>query len=58
MLKPTYWNHNVAYYPWIKQKISNCISILDIGCGDGTLMAYFDDGHKQLTGIDNDPFCI
>ena len=21
-------------------------------------MAYLDDGHKQLTGIDNDPFCI
>ena len=53
-----YWNHNTAYYKWIKQQTADCKSILDIGCGDGSLIAYLDDGSKNLTGIDSDRFCI
>ncbi len=53
-----YWNHNTAYYGWIKKETANCRSVLDVGCGDGSLIAYLDDGSKKLTGIDRDKFCI
>ena len=53
-----YWNHNTAYYKWIKTETVNCCSILDVGCGDGTLVSYLDDGSKKLLGIDNEKSCI
>ncbi|MBR2801520.1 MAG: hypothetical protein IKE21_02845 [Erysipelotrichaceae bacterium] len=43
-----YWNHNSAYYPWIKKKTADCHHILDVGCGDGSLMRYLDDGKKEV----------
>lgn len=58
MKVPQYWNHNTAYYKWIKRKTADCRSILDVGCGDGSLIAYLDDGIKDLTGIDVDSSCI
>ncbi len=58
MKKPPYWNHNIAYYRWIKRKTKNCHSILDVGCGDGSLVSYLDDGDKHLVGIDSDDRCI
>lgn len=58
MREPPYWNHNTAYYRWIKQQTVGCGSVLDVGCGDGSLAAYLDDGVKKLTGIDMDEFCI
>ncbi|MBE6117669.1 MAG: class I SAM-dependent methyltransferase [Erysipelotrichaceae bacterium] len=54
----SYWNHNSAYYDWIKKKAASCKSILDIGCGDGSLLMYLDDGQKELVGLDIDSFCI
>ena len=53
-----YWNHNTAYYEWIKTETVNCHSILDVGCGDGALISYLDDGTKHLIGIDNERSCI
>ena len=53
-----YWNHNTAYYEWIKTETVNCHSILDVGCGDGALISYLDDGAKHLIGIDNERSCI
>ena len=53
-----HWNHNAAYYGWIKQQVSACHSILDVGCGDGSLIRFLADGSKQLIGIDNNDFCI
>ncbi len=58
MTEPLYWNHNTAYYKWIKRRTADCRSVLDVGCGDGSLLAYLDDGSKKLTGIDIDPSCI
>ena len=58
MKEPLYWNHNTAYYKWIKQQVADCTSILDVGCGNGSLVAYLDDGLKMLTGIDIDLPCI
>lgn len=58
MAEPLYWNHNTAYYQWIKRRTAGCKFILDVGCGDGALAAYLDDGLKKLTGIDIDPSCI
>ena len=54
MYNPSYWNHNVAYYKWIKKNTINCKRILDVGCGDGSLLQYLDDGNKRLVGIDMD----
>ncbi len=58
MKEPLYWNHNTVYYKWIKQQTVTCKAILDVGCGDGSLVAYLDDGLKSLTGIDVDSSCI
>ncbi len=53
-----YWNHNSAYYPWVQKKTANCRSILDVGCGDGSLALLIDDGTKKIVGIDSDNHCI
>lgn len=54
MKQPNYWNHNVAYYPWVKKMTAECTSILDVGCGDGSLALFLSDGKKAVTGIDPD----
>lgn len=53
-----YWNHNVAYYDWIKNRTIECRNILDVGCGDGSLVRYLDDGRRMIIGIDADKECI
>lgn len=58
MQKPAYWNHNVAYFDWLKRETASCSSVLDVGCGDGALCACLDDGRKAVTGIDPDEGCI
>jgi len=58
MRHPAYWNHNVAYYDWIKNATIACKDILDVGCGDGSLIRYLDDGKRMLVGIDVDEGCI
>ncbi len=52
------WNHNAAYYKQIKKWTAPCKTILDVGCGDGWLISYLDDGSKEFTGIDIEPSCI
>lgn len=58
MRHPAYWNHNVAYYDWIKNTTIACKDILDVGCGDGSLFRYLDNGKRMLVGIDVDEECI
>lgn len=45
------WNHNYAYHKWIIQKINNNSTILDVGCGDGTLCFKLSSCNKVI-GID------
>lgn len=47
-----YWNHNAAYYPWIARMTEHCTSVLDVGCGDGTLARYLGRDGRSVTGID------
>ena len=58
MQKPTYWNHNAAYYGWISRETASCASVLDVGCGDGALCAVLGNGRKTVTGVDPDEGCI
>jgi len=45
------WNHNYAYHKWIIKKINNNSTILDVGCGDGTLCFKLSHCNKVI-GID------
>lgn len=60
-----YWNHNSAYYPWIKRKVKHLkesfgrqAHILDVGCGDGILALYLAGSGRKIVGIDPDGGCI
>ncbi len=53
-----YWNHNTAYYPWIRKKTDGCRLVLDVGCGDGLLISYLRAPERVLVGVDPFPDCI
>ena len=58
MNRPSYWNHNAAYYPWVVASTHGCRRVLDVGCGNGELALLFArDGHC-VTGIDPSEECI
>ena len=52
------WNHNYAYKHWISEKVGNRNSILDVGCGDGTLALYLRTTDNDILGIDVSDLCI
>ena len=54
----SFWNHNSNYYKWIKGELKEKINILDIGCGEGSLVNYLNNPHKNITGIDISQKCI
>ena len=54
----SFWNHNSNYYKWIKGELKEKINILDIGCGEGSLVNYLNNPHKNITGIDFSQKCI
>ena len=56
--EPACWNHNTAYYGWLRRETAACRTILDVGCGNGMLCAFLHDGTKALVGIDPDQHCI
>ena len=58
MVMIMYWNHNSAYYPWVQKKVVSCRTVLDVGCGDGSLALFLNDGTKRIVGIDSDIHCI
>lgn len=53
-----YWNHNTAYYAWVRSEVATYTSILDVGCGDGALARYLDTGSNRIVGIDPAQSCI
>ena len=53
-----FWNHNGAYYPWVREKLGQRLRILDVGCGEGTLVRYLSGGERQVMGLDPAPHCI
>ena len=53
-----FWNHNSNYYRWIKDQLKDKINILDVGCGDGSLINYLNNPNRNLTGIDIAQKCI
>jgi len=46
------WNHNYAYNRWVSKKIGKRNSILDVGCGEGTLALYLRTDDNDILGID------
>lgn len=46
------WNHNFAYHNWIYKNITKDSTILDVGCGDGTLAFNLANNNKKILGID------
>ena len=58
MKKYKYWNHNVAYYNWIKRKIKDRKNILDVGCGNGALIRFLNNGNNNLIGLDPSIDCV
>jgi len=53
-----YWNHNTAYFPWIKKQIMDGTSVLDVGCGDGTLVYFLSDKISEADALDEASVCI
>jgi SAM-dependent methyltransferase len=50
-----YWNHNVHYQPVILGAVpSGCRTAIDVGCGDGQLVAKLAARCAMVTGIDRD----
>lgn len=50
--KTSPWNHNYAYNRWVSKMIGKRNSILDVGCGDGTLALYLRTDDNNILGID------
>jgi len=50
-----YWNHNTAYHRWIVDEVARRGGdLLDVGCGDGLLLARCIPVAASVTGIDPD----
>ena len=59
MVRSGYWNHNVHYQPVILNAVPpGCQTALDVGCGDGLLVARLAERCASVTGIDRDPRMI
>ncbi len=58
MKRPEYWNHNAAYYPWVRRNLKGKKRLLDVGCGSGALMAYLDAPERSITGVDPEEKCV
>jgi ubiquinone/menaquinone biosynthesis C-methylase UbiE len=49
------WNHNSHYYPRIRAALpESARTVLDVGCGDGTLARYLASGDRRVIGLDVD----
>ncbi|AKK07106.1 Methyltransferase domain [Corynebacterium mustelae] len=55
-MERNYWNHNAAYHPWLRRIIvkTRADSVLDVGCGDGYLLAAVAPRLERAVGVDVD----
>lgn len=53
-MKKEVWNHNFAYHKWILKQIKGKKRILDVGCGDGSLVYKLANKNNYVVGIDVD----
>ena len=51
-MKRETWNHNFAYHKWILKHVKGKKRILDVGCGDGTLVYKISNKRNYVVGID------
>ncbi len=60
MEKPAFWNHNAAYYPWVRKLMDRqgARAVLDVGCGEGSLVRYLAAPGREVLGLDPDPAAI
>ncbi len=60
MEQPSFWNHNAAYYPWVRKGLDEhgARTILDVGCGEGSLARYLTAPGWRVMGIDPDPAAV
>ncbi len=56
--RPEFWNHNAAYYPWLRRQLRGKRRILDAGCGEGSLVRFLASPGRTVTGVDPDEDCI
>ena len=49
------WNHNTHYFPLLKDHVpSTALSVLDVGCGEGTLCRFLEAPRRSVVGLDPD----
>ncbi len=49
------WNHNIQYHSLILQALPHdCVHVLDVGCGEGTLARELSSKVRHVTAIDLD----
>ena len=56
--KITFWNHNSNYYIWVEEQLKDKKKILDVGCGEGSLVKYLNNNKRYIVGIDISQKCI
>ncbi|WP_022881416.1 class I SAM-dependent methyltransferase [Gryllotalpicola ginsengisoli] len=53
------WNRDAAYHAWIVRiAAEHAGDVLDVGCGDGTLVARLAEVSHAVVGIDRDPVAV
>jgi 2-polyprenyl-3-methyl-5-hydroxy-6-metoxy-1,4-benzoquinol methylase len=51
-----YWNHNTAYHDWLIDIAARRRGhVLDVGCGDGLLVARLAAVSRSVLGVESDP---
>ncbi len=58
MKKLPYRSHNTAYFDWIDKQIGDRRRILDVGCGDGSLIYRLAADSREVTGLDPSEACV